>query len=710
MTRSALILIILSLFWSGSASGDGLMIPADRDYPKEFLRNRMTRVEVDIDGLIARTSVYQEFVNEWDQTTDAVYSFPLPEGARATRFVYWFEDQAYQAVIEETEQALNPGTGEGGTAAEVNQYIDQNGISISLRSIGPDEIQRVRLDYIQLCYFFQGQCNYKYPLDTSDFITYPIDQLEFVVTVQSNSPIVDFSLSSHPSFELLTLEDRDLALGLNQPHAYLNADLEFSYTTDRSELGVDFYSAAGDTSAGHFALFVRPPDQAASGTALPKRVFFLLSTSSRAFGALLAENIEAISRSLDLLTSDDLFNIIPFSNSITTWRAASVAATPENIAAAREFLSTVTSRFGSRTDLALTTALEQIPDDHYANAILLFDDGFSAADPQVIEQLNTFRAGIFPVGIGDQLFRPRLETMAALNYGFVTYIDDEDPGEEIVKLFRKLSQPVLTNTAIEYGRADLWDILPRKVPTIYAGSYFFATGSYPAPGSTNFNISGLSTEGIKIFDGQLDFTSRRSRHRFVHSLWAKETIDDIERQMALSGEVDPLLKRHVVALSKAYNLRSRFTAYVADYQTLYIPEEELFEFSDGGFFASSEVGLEPTAVSGPVGIEVEDIAESALPLSPSFIAGNYPNPFNASTTIRLFLADTATDRTKLLKIYSTLGQLVAVIDISHLSAGWHEVPFDGTDLFGKSLASGIYFVQLQIHNRATSALRISLLK
>jgi len=616
----------------------------------------------------------------------------------------------YQAVIEETEQALNPGTGEGGTAAEVNRYIDQNGLSIGLQSIGPGEIQRVRLDYIQLCDFFQGQCDYKYPLDTSDFITYPIDQLEFLVNVQSNSPVVGFSLPSHPSHELILWEGRELQVELNQPHAYLNTDFQFSYTTDRSTLGVDFYSVASDTSDGHFALFVRPPDQAASGTALPKRIFFLLSTSSRAFGALLAENIEAISRSLDLLTPDDLFNLLPFSNSIETWHDTAVPATPENIASAKEFQATVTSRFGSRTDLALETALAQIPDDHYANTILLFDDGFSAADPQIVEQLNSFRAGIFPVGIGDQLFRPRLEIMAALNYGFVTYIDDEDPREEIVRLFKKLSQPVLTNTAIEYGKPDLSEILPRKVPTIYAGSYFFATGRYPAPGSSNFSITGLSVEGIKIFDGQLDFTSRRSRHRFVRSLWAKETIDDIERQMALSGEVDPLLKERVVALSETYNLRSRFTAYIADYKTLYVPEEELFEFTDGSFFASSEVGLDATAVTESVGIELEEAAEAALPLSPSFIAGNYPNPFNASTTIRLFLADAATGRTKLLKIYSTLGQLVAVIDISHFSSGWHEIPFDGTDLFGQSLSTGIYFVQLQIHNHATSTLRISLLK
>ena len=112
------IMLVLSLATTGFC--DGLLLPTEEGYPKDLLRNRITEVNVNINGLIAETEVYQEFVNEWYDTTDAVYSFPLPPNARATEFVYWYDDIAYKAVLKVREQAVNPGTGEGGIAALIN--------------------------------------------------------------------------------------------------------------------------------------------------------------------------------------------------------------------------------------------------------------------------------------------------------------------------------------------------------------------------------------------------------------------------------------------------------------------------------------------------------------------------------------------------------------------------------------------------------------
>jgi len=116
------ILIIWGIFLLADISlADGLLMPVNEDYPKDFLRNRLTRVNVNIHGLTAETTVYQEFEHEGYDSTDAVYSFPLPDGARATEFVYWFKGKIYKAVLEVKEQSTNPGTGEGGVAAEVNK-------------------------------------------------------------------------------------------------------------------------------------------------------------------------------------------------------------------------------------------------------------------------------------------------------------------------------------------------------------------------------------------------------------------------------------------------------------------------------------------------------------------------------------------------------------------------------------------------------------
>ena len=66
---------------------------------------------------------------------------------------------------------------------------------------------------------------------------------------------------------------------------------------------------------------------------------------------------------------------------------------------------------------------------------------------------------------------------------------------------------------------------------------------------------------------------------------------------------------------------------------------------------------------------------------------NYPNPFNPSTTIRFALPMNAKVN---IKLYNTLGQEVANIFNSDLSAGIHETTFNASNL-----SSGVYFYRLE---------------
>ena len=104
------------------------------------------------------------------------------------------------------------------------------------------------------------------------------------------------------------------------------------------------------------------------------------------------------------------------------------------------------------------------------NAILLFTDGFSVVDPKDIEDKNTYKTGIFSIGIGDELDRAKLEMTSLLNYGFVTYFDETDNlSAGIKRVFTQINHPILTNTNIEFGLSQCYDILPQKFPAIYQG-------------------------------------------------------------------------------------------------------------------------------------------------------------------------------------------------------------------------------------------------
>ena len=475
---------VVSVVLAASLAGaDGLMLPVERDYPHEFLRNRVTQARVEVRGLVTVTSVYQEFVNEWHRQTDAVYSFPLPPEARATEVLYWRGEEALRAVLRVRDQAVNPGTGEGGAAALVNRYLGRNGIRFKIDGIEPHGVQRVQLTYIGLCEYTNGECRYRYPLDTGDFVTWPLEHLQFSFIVRSNSDIVDFGLPTHPEYRTVHSAPREVEVEFSRPKSYLNRDLEFYYTVEQTALGVDFYSAANDTSDGHFALLLRPKNPPDEGSVLPRRVFFLLSNSGRMVGSRLDQSIRAISKSLEKLRPGDLFNILLFNNRVMSWKPAPVPADGVNVAAAVEFLKTVETAVGSRLDEGLKSCLSQVSSDHFSNAVLVFTDGRSPLDPREIESLNEHRAAIFPIGIGPDLDRARLEMTAALNYGFVTYIDDYTSLEETMAgVLERIGNPILKNTVMEYGRADLSQVFPRKLPDTYSGSFLFVTGRYKTPG------------------------------------------------------------------------------------------------------------------------------------------------------------------------------------------------------------------------------------
>jgi Ca-activated chloride channel family protein len=658
---------------------DGLMMPADEGYPKEFLRSRLTKVSVDIDGVVARVSVYQEFVNEGEQDVDAVYSFPLPVNARATQFLYWYEDVIYTAVLKVKEQATNPGTGEGGIVAEVNEYIGMNGIKIALMDIPAGKIQKVQLDYIQLVDYFQGSCTFQYPLETGDFITYPLDHLEIDINVKSNSLLNGFEIPDFSDIRILNSSENSFSVQVVDPKSYLNKNIKLTYHTLVDQMEVDFYSVSNDTIPGHFGLFLHPPNQVPADSLLPRRIIFLLSNSSLMFGYKLNQSISAVERTIEGLSENDEFNIGVYNYITQFWQSSPVQASQENIDLAKVYLAEISNGSGSNMHFALEQCLNQIPDNLNNNAIVIFTDGFSYMDPVEIGTTNTNKTGIFPVAIGDNFNFARLEMLAAYNYGFVTYIDlDDNMNLKMSNLMGQITQPILKDVTMEYGKVDLSDILPQKIPSTYAGTYFLMTGRYQNPGNSALSIAGTSKSGQQAYDFMLDFRSETRGYKFIESLWAKQMIDYLEWQIEIYGETEEL-KNQLIEISLSYNIRCRYTAYIADYETEY--PSPIHQIDDQGVFPQH-----------------------------SHLVQNYPNPFNPVTTIVFYISPQGvTSGPRLIKIYNVLGQLVYLIDLSKFGPGYHEIKFNGLDWKGNPLPTGVYFVSLQIGSEQ-SMMRITLLR
>ena len=77
---------------------------------------------------------------------------------------------------------------------------------------------------------------------------------------------------------------------------------------------------------------------------------------------------------------------------------------------------------------------------------------------------------------------------------------------------------------------------------------------------------------------------------------------------------------------------------------------------------------------------------------------NYPNPFNSSTHISFKIGGRKTQRT-ILVVYNVAGQMIEKIFDGHLTPGLHQVSWDGKDALGRSVSSGIYFIELRTEQR-----------
>ncbi len=206
----------------------------------------------------------------------------------------------------------------------------------------------------------------------------------------------------------------------------------------------------------------------------------------------------------------------------------------------------------------------------------------------------------------------------------------------------------------------------------------------------------------ELADAIADFNNGNIRNGFDDLQDAVEQLQDAESDGATAtGEIDA-----IVALAKTLaetklaeaqefagnpETDSRIAAAQADLA------EAADEIADGDHdravkeyrdaWEDARIGLEHGRGLRKTG---DDGSIAALPEA-FHLAQNYPNPFNPSTTIK-FALPTASNVT--LKIYNINGQLVNTLVSENLSAGYHNVSWNGKNMNGQHAASGLYFYQI----------------
>lgn len=132
-----------------------------------------------------------------------------------------------------------------------------------------------------------------------------------------------------------------------------------------------------------------------------------------------------------------------------------------------------------------------------------------------------------------------------------------------------------------------------------------------------------------------------------------------------------------------------FSTQVKDYQVL---DWETGEFESRSIFSDRQE-------YSVIRFGDEDEPEDNILLTPQ-LYGNYPNPFNPTTTISFSLVQTSQFVT--LEVFNIKGQKVKTLYKGIAEEGKHSVTWEGKDTNGKSVGTGIYFYKLKTGKKEIS--------
>jgi hypothetical protein len=152
------------------------------------------------------------------------------------------------------------------------------------------------------------------------------------------------------------------------------------------------------------------------------------------------------------------------------------------------------------------------------------------------------------------------------------------------------------------------------------------------------------------------------------------------------------------------------SAFVVDYKYLWNSAYECTT-QNNRYFWIDDQSYDATGNPFVLGVDIFNVCHVVeagdTPVAAGLtLRGNYPNPFNPKTNIAFSLAEPGRVR---LEIFDLTGRLLRTLIDAQAAAGDHVAEWNGRDMNGAQVSSGIYFVRVSAAGR-TESMKLTLLK
>ncbi|MCP4151514.1 MAG: hypothetical protein GY757_27470, partial [bacterium] len=230
--------------------------PDFRPFPLEVVYHR---VQVDIDGQMAVTSVDQEFYNPTRRRLEGYYLFPLPKNAVIKKFSMFIDGKEVQAELLDAKKArrIYEDIVRRQRDPALLEYSGQGVFKARIFPIEPRSTKRVKISYNELLTKDNRTVEYLYPLNTEKFSAKPLKDVSIRVNIKSAEAIKNVYCPTH-NVELSRKGKHKAVVGYEENNIKPNRDFKLYYTTDNKKLGFSLLSYKKAGEDGYFFLSLSP--------------------------------------------------------------------------------------------------------------------------------------------------------------------------------------------------------------------------------------------------------------------------------------------------------------------------------------------------------------------------------------------------------------------------------------------------------------------
>jgi Ca-activated chloride channel family protein len=545
------------------------------------------KIEAEVLDLACSTRIVQTYRNTEKKAIEAVYCFPVEEGASVNDFEIQTDGRILKGIVEEREKAFETYDRalEQGDASFLLDQESGDILYLSVGNIKPDQEVIISIRYVKRLSIVDGIVRLQIPTTVSpryapadtdplkvDRITpdYDLDvpyRIDLRVKVKSEF----MEEATSPSHRITTSKDTEYTVvELGDGSTRLDRDFVLEIEAAQPDKPVCTWSTHDNGDRACMFRFTPQFDELQGEHEQRSEILFVLDCSGSMQGSSIAEAKEALELSLRALSEGDLFNIVRFGSSYQTYRPTSQKYSSQTLEKALHYVQGIDADMGGTEIYRPLKDICSLPTrEGFNRDVLLLTDGEVANSDDVIHlvsssvEKNQFLR-FFTIGIGYGASHYLVNATARAGRGACEMIM---PGEtiqpKVLRQLARMGQPSLTDISLRFKavKAEPASSLPplfegdsctvfSKLNAVEDGARVTLNGSYLGkPYKWSARLKDVGHDDI------------------VPTLWALSRIEHLKTNGTGGSNQrvrrEQRLKREIIELGLRYNLLTEYTSFVA---------------------------------------------------------------------------------------------------------------------------------------------------